>query len=176
MSPVIAPPPVRSDLDDIERSRPVTSVDDEGTFAAPPPFTTIDPKRTFSDEYRREFIKVSRLSQDTVMRQVTLRTAMASLEGMSIDEDATLFGVRSERLVRWIRGEDSIPRSSERRLNQMAELLRLIRHAVPEGHTRGWFFLNVPALDDRTPFDVLAEGDVDRVVSLARGYGDPSFG
>jgi hypothetical protein len=176
MSPVAAPPPVRSDLDDVERSRPVTSIDDEAPFDLPPTFTTIDPKQPFSDEYRREFLKVSRLSQDTLMRQVTLRTAMAALDGMSIEEDAVLFGVRRERLVRWIRGDESIPRRSEGRLNQIAELLRLVRHVVPEGYTRQWFFLSVPALDDKTPFEVLSHGDVERVVTLAQGYCDPSFG
>ena len=116
------------------------------------------------------------MNPETRNREVVLRLLMAGLEGVTLDEAAEMLQVRHDRLARWLRGEETIPASSERRIRALHDILRCAHQLVKPESTRQWLFLSIPALGGRTPYAVATQGDLDALQAVAKSYVDPSFG
>jgi uncharacterized protein (DUF2384 family) len=92
--------------------------------------------------------------------------------GLEDDEIATMTGVTRETATRWINTEQT-PRGGDA-LRAVVAVIQLLGEPATAGRARD--FLRTPnaALQHRSPIDALGAGDVEAVVSAARGAATPA--
>lgn len=111
-----------------------------------------------------------------VQRIALLGFLLAQLEEVPFEATAIILGVRPPRLEKMMHGEESIPASYEKRWTLIAETLVDLHSVVRPRATWRWFNLNVPALGNKTPIEVIGTGrGPDKIRELTRGYRDESF-
>lgn len=101
---------------------------------------------------------------------------MAWLDDVPFDEAAALLGTSPARLSRWLRGEETVPRSKEELIAGLTKILIGLRQVLEPSATYRWLKTPIPALSDKTPAEVIEKRGFKKVVSLVQSYLDPSFG
>lgn len=126
-------------------------------------------------DLQAELKRMRSTNQASRARAHTLRLVMAGLDGLTFDEAATLLDVRPSRLAAWLHGE-TIPKTSDKRLAMMWEVLRHLHQLVPRANTGRWLRLPIPALGEVTPYEALVDGRVEDVLRVTQRYAESSFG
>lgn len=119
--------------------------------------------------------RLDRTSMSTLQRRATLGVVMAWLQGFELDEAAALIGTSSPRLVSWLHGEISIPRSKDARLKQIADVIRVLWNVLEPAATNRWFTTSVPDLDGMTPLEAFRRNRGEQVERVVRSYLETSF-
>lgn len=84
---------------------------------------------------------------------------------------AFMAGVKAERAVaRWTAGERRPRRESERRLRLAYQVWALLREQEDEDTVRAWFGGMNPHLDDVSPGEAIASGDLRGALLAARSF------
>lgn len=169
-------------LDDLpsRRLRAVTTIPKVSQIKEPPQepeATQRVPAQTpiTSDDVAKALTKMRHTNSATLQRIHTLRLVMAGLEGITFEEAARLLDVPPARLAAWLQDSGSIPRSKERLLADLHEMLRLLHQLVPRAQTGRWMRLPIPALGELTPYDALMEGRIEDVLRVTQRYAESSF-
>lgn len=169
-------------LDDpaTRRPRSVTAIPKASRIEEPPqePEVTqrVPPKTLItSADVEKALMRMRQTSTSTLQRVHTLRLVMAGLEGITFEEAARLLDVRPSRLAAWLQGTGSIPKSKDRLLADLYEMLRLLHQLVPRAQTGRWMRLPIPALGGTTPYDALVQGRVQEVLRVTQRYTESSF-
>lgn len=115
------------------------------------------------------------MSDSTRDRVVALRLLMARLEGVSFAEAALLLDVSEPRLAGWLRGEQTIPKTKERRIRSLIGIVHSVVQLVEPAAVGRWFRLSIPSLGGSAPIDVVRSGNLKDIERLTSRYLDPSF-
>ena len=94
-------------------------------------------------------------------------------ETVALDDDeiATMTGVAKETASRWLHTEQT-PRGGDA-LRAVIAVIQLLGEPATAGRARDFLRSPSPALQHRTPIDALGAGDVEAVVTAARGAAAP---
>ena len=106
-------------------------------------------------------------------RTASLLVMLAHLRGVAFDEAAEILGTSSAQLLRWIRGEQTVPVRKFTQVEALAEMLRHLHRVLEPDATPLWLHTAVPALDGRTPAEALKGRKYSDVERLARSYTEP---
>lgn len=113
--------------------------------------------------------------RERASRMALLGILLAELQEVPFEDVAELLDVKTGRLEQIMRGEVEVPSNRERRWKGLAEAFHYLHRVLEPKATTRWLRTEIPDLDGRTPFEALKRGQVDRVVTLAKSYVDPSF-
>ncbi len=85
---------------------------------------------------------------------------------------ARIAGVNGKSVTRWASGEITEIRepATEQRLRASYEIAQLLLGSDSPQTVRAWFIGLNPNLDDHSPVEVIADGDLKRVLSAARSF------
>ena len=119
--------------------------------------------------------RLGRTSVSTFERRATLGIVMAWLKGFELEDAAVLIGTSPTRLVAWLHGEMSIPRSKDVRLKQIADVIRVLWKVLEPAATDRWFKTAVPDLNGMTPLEAFHRKQGSQVERVVRSYLDTSF-
>lgn len=112
---------------------------------------------------------------DTDQRVALLGILLAELRFVSFEDTAAVLGLRPDRLVKLMHGEEQVPASKVRDWEILAEALHELHRVLRQEATGRWLQTRIPALGGQTPLKAVAKGQVVRVAAVARSYLDPSF-
>ena len=73
-------------------------------------------------------------------------------------------------ISRWKSGKVNPPIGAERKLRGAYQVARLLLASDADHTVRAWFIGMNPQLDDESPADVIAEGNVKAVMAAARSF------
>lgn len=83
---------------------------------------------------------------------------------------AMTIGVNPSTLERWLAGTTTPSLENEARVRTCYQVFELLK-PVEESHTiRAWFMGMNPQLEDRSPAELIAEGDLREVLTAARAF------
>ena len=115
------------------------------------------------------------LSAAAAGRTASLGVVLAAMPKVPTDEVAQLVGVSVDRLIKWVHGEEQIPKAKEPRFSQLAEILRNVHGVLKPEATGAWLKTPLKELDGFTPLEAINKGRVDKVVKASRKYLDTTF-
>lgn len=107
-------------------------------------------------------------------RTVSLLVLLAHLDGVNFEEAAQLLGTSSGQLLRWVRGEQTVPVKKFHQIEKFDEILRYLHRVLEPRATRRWLHTAIPALGGRTPVEEIKRRRFSKLVSLTHGYTEPA--
>lgn len=119
--------------------------------------------------------RVRRLASPDYRPTVSLLVLLAYLEGVPFDEAAQLLRTSPKQLVRWMRGQHTVPVKKSKEVELLADVLRHLHRVLEPWATREWLHTPIPALGGLTPFVAVRRRRLRDLQTVARSYTEPSI-
>lgn len=145
----------------------------ESDVNAPPLGTDLRHRGEPSSEADLQRVKRRLTAAQDRRRTASLLVMLAHLRGVDFNEAAEILGTSSAQLLRWIRGEQTVPARKFTQIEALAQMLRHLHRVLEPDATPLWLHTAVPALGGRTPAESLKRSKYSDVERLARSYTEP---
>lgn len=119
----------------------------------------------------------------TVTNQQAVRTAHASSTKVSLPDQvkflkehlgtkllALTVGVSPKTIDRWDKGQNTIGPEQERKIRAAFQVFQLLKSVEASPTIRAWFMGMNPQLDDLSPAEAIADGQLREVLAAARAF------
>jgi hypothetical protein len=116
----------------------------------------------------------NRLSQPMARRRTTsLLVLLAHMGGASFGEAAELIGTSERQLTRYVHADVSFPDSMFKRVLLIDEVLRYVHRVLDPVVTGDWLRTPIPALDSKTPSELIRRRRFERLLEHVKQYPRP---
>ena len=145
----------------------------ETVDSSPPMETAV---RSSREDWAEDAMSLTRRISNSMVRRRwgSLLTFLAHLEGVPFDEAAHLLGTSSGQLAKYVRAEQSLPKSMFNKVVRIDEIIRNVLGVLDSSAIAEWLVTPIPDLNGRTPTEAILHRRAVRVLEVARSYNQPN--